>query len=570
MKKLSDFKILDCTIRDGGYLNNWQFDKKLVREVYRSASKAGVDVVEMGYRGNARYFDKKTYGLWRFSKENALREVTEGIYGAKIALMADVDRIKADDFIKKDQSVIDIVRVACHKNDIAAAIKLLEKIKQKGYQVSLNTMGYSNFTSKEKKALIAILKSSNLDIVYLVDSYGSLFPGQIKPMLAPLLTVPHIKVGFHPHNSLQMAFANTLEAIKAGAHFVDSTFYGMGRGAGNLPTEILILYAELLGNKKYNAVPILNCIDTYFLPMQNKWKWGYQLPFMLSGMYKCHPNYAKNLVEFREFTIEDICKGMEFIEKANPVGYSHEVFKNLVGGGLVGRLKEGRGAKEAKVRNRKPKKVPYVNRYKDRDFLILANGPTLKEYKPKIDKFIENINPVIMGANNLSGMYAPHYHAFNNKRRFMMYADKVSEKSKLFLSQHFPEELIKEYASFGHEKIYYKDSFNANFEIKDGVIRSNCRTVSILLLGVAIAMGAKRIFAAGMDGYLDLKKNNLLFYNERDEKEDRDLIVERHRSCEKFLGQIDGYLHKKGKEGLHILTPTSYRSYYKGIENYLR
>ncbi len=569
MKKLPNFKLLDCTIRDGGYLNDWNFDKKLVREVYRSASKAGVDIVEIGYRGNADYFDKKTYGLWRFSEEGVLREATEGIYGAKIALMADFGKIKADDFVKKAESIVDVVRVACHKNNIAAAVKLLQKIKRKGYQVSLNAMGYSNYTLKEQKKLVSILKDSGLDIVYAVDSYGSLFPGQVKQLLEPLLRISEIKVGFHPHNSLQMAFANTLEAIQAGAHFVDSTFYGMGRGAGNLPTEIIVLYAELMGNKKYNVIPLLNCIDAYFIPLHKKWGWGYQLPFMLSGMYKCHPNYAKNLVEFREYTIEDICKGMEFIEKANPVGYSHEIFKNLVGGGLVGRFKEAKTSQKTKIHKQKPQKIPYINRYKDRDFLILANGPTLKEYKPAIDKFIKKINPIILGANNLSGMYVPHYHAFNNKRRFMMYADMVSKHSKLFLSQYFSKELINEYSNSDYEKIYYKDSFNANFDIKEGVIQTNCRTISILLLGIAIAMGAKRIFATGMDGYVDLKKNNFLFYNEQDEKEDHNLIVERHRSCEKFLGQIDRYLHKKGKEGLHILTPTSYRSYYKGIENYL-
>lgn len=569
MKKLPNFKLLDCTIRDGGYLNNWNFDKRPVREVYRSASKAGVDIVEMGYRSSAMDFDKKTYGLWRFSEEKVLREATEGIYGAKIALMADFGKAKESDFTEKDQSVIDIIRMACHKNDIANAVKLLEKIKRKGYQVSLNAMGYSNYTPREQKKLVSAVKNSNLDMVYVVDSYGSLFPGQIKPMLEPLLEIPGIKVGFHPHNGLQMAFANTLEAIQAGAHVVDSTFYGMGRGAGNLPTEIIVLYAELMGNKKYNVIPILNCIDAYFMPLHKKWGWGYQLPFMLSGMYKCHPNYAKNLVEFREYTIGDICKGMEFIEKANSIGYSQEVFKNLVDGGLVGRFKETKNAKSTKTMVRKEARAPYIDRHKGRDFLILANGPTLKKYKPAIDKLIKKIDPVIMGANNISGMYAPHYHAFNNKKRFMMYSDTVSKESKLFLSQHFPKDLISEYTDSEYEKIYYKDNFNADFDIKSGVVQANCRTISILLLGVAIAMGAKRIFAAGMDGYVDLKKNNFLFYNEQDEKEDQSLIVERHRSCEKFLDQIDKYLHKKGKEGLHILTPTSYRSYYKGIENYL-
>ncbi|MFH1847687.1 MAG: aldolase catalytic domain-containing protein, partial [Candidatus Omnitrophota bacterium] len=420
--KNNSFSILDCTIRDGGYLNNWRFDKKLVRETYRAVSKSGVEIMEIGYRGTDKYFDRGEYGQWRFSGEELLRDVVSGIHGAKIALMADFGKIEVDDFVEAKDSVIDIIRIAAHKDNLQSTIDLLEEIKGKGYKVSLNAMGYSNYTSQEQKTLISVLKKSSIDFVYVVDSYGSLFPGQIRGLLEPLLEIPHIKVGFHPHNSLQMAFANSLEAIHCGAHLVDSTFYGMGRGAGNLPTEILVLYMELVGSKKYNVLPILNCIDAYFLPLRKEIEWGYQLPFMLSGMYKCHPSYAKALVDFREHTIEDICRSMEWINKQNPVGYSKDLIREITENALIGKARAGSaGAEARKGPGRTGKKAPYADRHKDRDFLILANGPTLKEYKGKIDKFIEAVNPIILGANNLSGLYMPDYHAFNNKKRFMMY-----------------------------------------------------------------------------------------------------------------------------------------------------
>jgi len=569
LKHNNNFQILDCTIRDGGYLNNWQFDKILVRETYRAVSKAGIDIIEIGFRGMDKNFDRKKYGLWRFSDEDILRETINGIDGASLALMADFGKIDIDDFAKAKDSVVDMVRVAAHKDDLPDAVKLLEQIKEKGYQVSLNAMGYSNYTNSEKKKIIELLKKSNIDFIYVVDSYGSMFPGELKAVFEPLLEIPKIKVGFHSHNSLQMAFANTLEAIRCGVHIVDSTFYGMGRGAGNLPTEIIVLYMKLLGKKKYNVTPILNCIDAYFLPLRKEIEWGYQLPFMLSGMYKCHSNYAKALVEYREYTIEDICKAMEYIKERNLTEYSPQILKEIIEGSIVGSAKAEAAVKKPKGRVKKIS-VSYLNRHKGRDFLVLANGPMLKEYKEKIDKFIKKVNPVVLGANNLSGLFVPDYHAFNNKRRFVNYVDTVSEKSKLLLSEHFPKEMIKEYTKKNYGKLYYKDVINADFGIKNGTIETNCRTISILLIGIAIVMGARRVFVAGMDGYLNYKPDGkLLFYDEKNEKTDKEMIINRHKWCQRFLEQIDKYLFKNGQEGIYIVTPTSYKAFYKGIENYI-
>lgn len=569
-KGIAGFEILDCTIRDGGYLNGWKFGKNLVREAYRSVSKAGVSVMEIGFRGTEKYFDRNKFGLWRFSDEETIRETVKGIDGAKIALMGDFGKISAEDFISRKDSLAEIVRVAVHKDNVGEAIDLLEKIKNKGYEVCLNAMGYSNYTPAERKKFISMLKKTDIDYVYVVDSYGSLFPNEIEGLLSPLLEISKIKVGFHPHNSLQMAFANTLEAIRSGAHIIDSTLYGIGRGAGNLPTEIIVLYMELLGNKKYNVIPILNCIDRYLLPMRKEIDWGYQLPYMLSGMYKCHPNYASGLIDYREYTIDEICKAMEIIQKKNPTGYNPEILKELIEDGHIGRLK-GEKKSSQRPKGKKGKvSVPYVSRHEGRDCLILANGPTLKEYRQNIDAFIAKVNPVILGANNLSGLFAPDYHAFNNKKRFMDYIDSVSPKSKVLLSEHFTKEMIREYTGRDYEKLYYNDILNSRFDIKAGAVQTNCRTISVLLIGVAIAMGAKRIFIAGMDGYLShTQDGNLLYYREKDEKTDKDMIIERHMWCQRFLEEIESYLLSKGKEGIHIITPTTYKAFYKSIDNYV-
>ena len=567
---ITGLKVLDCTIRDGGYVNNWQFEKKLVREVYQALSKAGVDIVEIGFHGTEKYFDRKQYGIWRFSNEEDVREVTAGISGAKLALMGDFGKIDVADIREAKDSVIDLIRVAAHKNNFQSAISLLEQVKEKGYEVSLNAMGFSNFTPEEQKNLVGMLKRSNLDYVYVVDSYGSIFPNQVKGFLEPLLEIPGIKVGFHPHNSLQMAFANTLEAVRCGVHVIDGTIYGMGRGAGNLSTEIIIAYLEKFNENKYNAVPVLNCINTYFTDMQKENPWGYQLPYMLSGIFQCHPTYAKNLVEAREYTIEDIRKAMEIIRKKDPVGFSKDILDEIINNGLIGGLGSVEGVEEYAEDSHQKPEVPYANRHKGREFLVLANGPTLREYKAQIDQFIAKYNPVILGANYLGGLFKPHYHAFNNKIRFSGYVEQVAPESNLLIGQYIPEEMIQEYVSRDYEPLYYRDVLNTDFDISDGLISSNCRTISVLLLGVAIVMGAKRVFAVGMDGYTGTDSSgSFLFYEEKHEKTAPDMIIDRHRWCQRFIGQIDEYLSSKGGEGVHILTPTSYKAFYKGIDNYL-
>jgi len=575
-----NFEILDCTIRDGGYINNWEFDMKLVREIYRVLSKSGVHYIEIGYRGTEKYFNPKEFGRWRFSREKDIREAVGGIAGAKLAVMADFGKVDLQDFPNSKESIVELVRLAVNKDQLKGAVSFLDKLKDKGYKVSLNLMGYSNYSITQQNRMIKMLKGSDIDYLYVVDSYGSLFPSQIRPLFKPLMESLRMKIGFHPHNSLQMALANTLEAIRCGVHIVDSTIYGMGRAAGNLPTEIILSILEKEGKDRYNSIPVLDAIDRYFIPLQKDSKWGYQLPYMISGLFACHPNYAKALVDAHEYTMEDIWKAMDYIKGKSPIGFSKTILQDLIKDGIISsidKIYRRKVRKSSKKTFDKKKafsvKVPYIDRHKNRDFLVLANGPSLKKYKAKISCFIAKYNPVILGANYLGGLFVPDYHVFNNKRRFIDYIDTVKPESRLLIGQYITEEMIREYTDSDYERIYYSDTLNYNFGINNGLINTNCRTVAVLLLGVAIVMGARRIFSVGMDGYLqeDQKPQSAAFhfYAEKDEKEDREMILERHYSCQKFIEQIDSYLSRKGKEGIHILTPTSYKAFYKGIENYI-
>ncbi|MDD5006786.1 MAG: aldolase catalytic domain-containing protein [Syntrophorhabdaceae bacterium] len=569
-----NYEILDCTIRDGGYLNNWRFDKRMVREVYRALSKAGIDIVEIGFRGTEKYFKRDQFGPWRFTDIDDLRDVVQGINGAKVAIMGDFGKLDTDDITDDYCQYVSLVRIAVHKDGAFNAIKQLEAIRKKGFLVSLQAMGITSYTRDEIRELVTVLKDSSIDYVYIADSYGSILPDQMRPLIEPFQELKHIKVGFHPHNGLQMAFANTLEAIKCGIDIVDSTIYGMGRGAGNLPTEVLLSYLQLSTTDKYNVIPVLHVIDRFFMNIDTDEPWGYQLPYMLSGIFQCHPYYPKTLVDYREYSMEDIWSALEIVKKINPVGFSKDILNDIIKSGMIGSTQHKSSTPSAPEKAVTPERsidggVPYKDRHAGREFLILANGPTLKEYRPRIEAFIKKHNPIILGANYISGFFTPHYHAFNNKKRFTDYVDTVEKDSILMIGENIPEEMVREYTARPYETLYFEDTLG-DFGIVDGIIQSNCRTISVLLMGIAIVMGAERIFAVGLDGYIGADATGgFHFYDEKVEPEERDLVIERHRFNQLFLEQIDAYLIHQGKEGIHILTPTGYKAFFKGIENYI-
>ena len=584
--------ILDCTLRDGGYVNRWNFSRELARSVYRSLSKSGVDIVELGFRSTEKYFSRDEYGPWRRTTEEDLRAVTENIRGARVCVMGDYGRIDLEDLEEAKDSCADMVRVAAHKDSLHGALDLLGKIKEKGYLASFQCMGYSTYTGAERDELVGLLKKSDLDYFYVADSYGSLFPSQIKAMFEPFLELGSFKVGFHPHNGIQMAFANTLEAIRVGVDIVDSSIYGMGRGAGNLPTEILLSYLVSEGSDKYNVIPVLNCIERYFLDIMKETPWGYQLPFMISGIFNSHPNYALDMLRRREYSMEEIWRVMAYVKTMRPVGFDQTVLENLIARGVIGG--ESQMGAEPKVKVQVPTaslpEVPYVDRHKGREFLVLANGPSLVECRPQIEKFMKKYDPVVLGANFLGNLFEPDYHAFSNQKRVASYVKTVSEKSMLLLGSNISEELIEDYVDRPYEPLVFHDVLDEDFDIVDGVISTNCRTVSVLLVGVAVVMGANRVHVAGMDGYLQQEavssalsgengaggqapgvddEEGTLFYEEKFDATASDLNVERHRWNDRFLRQIDEYLKKQGGEGVHILTPTSHEAFYKSIANYI-
>jgi 4-hydroxy 2-oxovalerate aldolase len=292
-------KVLDCTIRDGGLANDSHFTLETVRGVYKACCDAGIDYVELGYRNSKEMFSPAEYGLWRFCDEDQLKRVVEGIEnpGTKISLMMDAHKASAADLLPKDQSVADMIRVATYVKDIDKAIALEKAAHDLGYETAVNIMSISVESDWElDPALEQIGKETHAKACYVVDSFGSLYSEQVDYFVAKYqkLLPENVEVGVHFHNNQQLAFANTIEGIIRGANFLDATVYGLGRAAGNCPTELLLGF---LKNPKFNIRPILDCVADTIMPLQKDIEWGYMVPHMVTGILNQHPRAAMAMLK---------------------------------------------------------------------------------------------------------------------------------------------------------------------------------------------------------------------------------------------------------------------------------
>jgi 4-hydroxy 2-oxovalerate aldolase len=300
MSYAPDIKVLDCTLRDGGLVNDFYFTDEFVKALYQANIKAGVDYMEFGYKASREMFDVNKFGKWKFCNDKDIREIVgDNKTDMKISVMADVGRCDfKKDILNKKDSPIDLIRIATYINTIPAAIEMIEDCTKKGYETTVNIMAISKSNDEDIDAALNLLCQSSVGTIYLVDSYGSLYPEQVSSLAHRYLEVANKynkKVGIHAHNNQQLAFANTIESVIGGVCYLDATVSGMGRGCGNCPSEMLLGF---LKNPKYKIPPLLQFIQDYIVPLRESGVvWGYDIPYLLTGILNQHP---KSAIQFKK------------------------------------------------------------------------------------------------------------------------------------------------------------------------------------------------------------------------------------------------------------------------------
>ena len=299
VSKLLDYRpgvtVLDATLRDGGLVNDFYFTDEFVKALYRTNIRAGVDYMEFGYKASKEMFDANKFGKWKFCNDDDIRAIVgDNDTDLKIAVMADVGRFDyKQDILNRSDSPIDLIRVATYLSTIPGAAEMIEDAKRKGYEVSCNIMAISNSQESDLKAALDMLGRTPVDVLYIVDSFGSLYPEQIARIVDIYMEFAekyNKKLGIHAHNNQQLAFANTIEAVGDGVDWLDATYASLGRGAGNCAMELLLGF---LKNPKYNVYPVIQFVEEHINKLKDEGVvWGYDLQYLMTGLLNQHPRTA--------------------------------------------------------------------------------------------------------------------------------------------------------------------------------------------------------------------------------------------------------------------------------------
>ncbi len=312
-----EIKVVDATLRDGGLVNDFFFAEDFAKALYNANTKAGVDYMEFGYKADKTLFDVNKFGPSKFCDDDYIRSVVgDGERKVKVAVMADVGRCNyKEDIHEQAESPIDLVRVATYVHQMPTAIDMIEDAHKKGYETSCNIMALSTVQENDIRAALDMVGQSPVDVIYIVDSYGSIYPeemARICDLYGEYAAKYNKKLGIHAHDNQKLAFANTIECVGDNVDYLDATYLSMGRGAGNCAMELLLGF---LKNPKYNEYPVLEFIEKHMIPMKEKGVvWGYDLPYLLTGQFNQHPRTAiaytkenrKDITEyFKELTSQE-------------------------------------------------------------------------------------------------------------------------------------------------------------------------------------------------------------------------------------------------------------------------
>ena len=488
-KKLN---ILDCTLRDGGYYNNWYFKKDLINEYLKVMSIIEVDYVEIGFR----FVDKvKTKGPTAYSKENFLKslKIPKGlklgimINAADFVNSKDIIQLAKKNFLPKKNSVISLVRVACQHHEIKSIIPLTKYLKQLGYKVGVNIMQIPELSIQEIKKTVLEVKKSKADILYFADSLGSLDPISTKKIIENIKVSWKGSMGIHTHDNMGKALDNSMEAIKNSVNWIDCTVTGMGRGPGNTKTEYLIFELKRKNNKE-NLVHLLNLIKNYFDPLKDKYKWGPNLFYYFAGIHSIHPSFVQGMLSDEIFQPEDIYSNLNYLSTVGGKKFNDELIaldKNFY-------KKVQKGSWEP------------INLIKNKKVLIIGPGKTASLYKSKIIKFIKKNKPIVFVLN----INYPIPRKFINAH---IVCNPLRLLSDINIYKNFNNYLITPYSSFSKNiksKIQSKNIFDFGLQIKNKkfrfeknyVVLPNALAISYAL-GICASGECEDIFLAGLDGY---------------------------------------------------------------------
>lgn len=386
--------LLDCTLRDGGYYNSWDFSFELVQKYLNAMQAANINVVELGLRSLNNSGFKGAYAFTTdefISTLNVPSSLKVGVMVNGCELIAKLPQEEALKLLfpnSSDNSPVDLVRIACHVHEFEQALPAANWLKERGYLVGFNLMQVADRTEAEIKALARQAKAYPIDALYFADSMGSMSPDQAAQIIQWLRSEWQGALGIHTHDNLGLALSNTLRAIDEGVTWVDSTVTGMGRGPGNARTEELAIELAQKRNEQINLVPLMTLLRQYFIPMQNQYGWGTNPYYYLAGKYGIHPTYIQEMLSDSRYSEEDLLAVIEHLRTEGGKKFS----LNTLDAARHFYRGEAKG-------NWSPKQI-----FAGRDVLLLGTGPGVADHRQALERYIRQAKPLVLALNTQSAI----------------------------------------------------------------------------------------------------------------------------------------------------------------------
>lgn len=479
---MNKIKVLDCTLRDGGYCNQWKFEYENIHKIIAGLTEAGIEIIECGFLTK--------YGEYDFNstKFQAMEKLTPFIQEKKqetlFVAMINYGEYIAEDLPERDKNTVDGVRVAFHKKDMLGAIALCREIKEKGYLVFVQPMVSVSYSDEEFLHLIMLINEFQPYAFYIVDSFGMM---KEKELTRLFYMVEHnlkdtIWIGFHSHNNMQLAFSNAQKLVTVHTDrnlIIDSSVYGMGRGAGNLNTELFVEFLNESTGSAYKLKPLLFIIDEIINEFYQQNYWGYSLPNYLSAKHNAHPNYAKYLDDQKTLTVEDMESIFEMMDEVKGFEYDRSYVEDLYMR-YMDRDRVQKEHQEELEKNLNGKKV-----------LLIAPGKSSTDEKELICQYLLK-DDIISISVNFEYPYAETDYIFlSNLRRFKELDTGKCEKS--IVTSNIP-------AIHTYFQANYRDLLNNIETVKD--------KAGLMAIRFLMNYNIKEILLAGFDGYShDMDKN---------------------------------------------------------------
>ena len=479
---MNNIHILDCTLRDGGYCNEWIFGFENAKKITSGLLEANIDIIECGFITNRVSYDPNVTKFTSFDEVSKI--IPANKEGKIFVAMMNYGEYNIDDIPTYDGTSIDGIRVAFHKKDRYDALKICEQIRSKGYLVFVQAMVSLSYSDEEFLDTINIVNKITPYAFYIVDSFGMM---KGKDLTRLFYMVEHnlnseIWIGFHSHNNMQLAYSNAqkLTTIQTNRNLIiDSSIYGMGRGAGNLNTELFVEYLNENAGKDYHLKPLLVLIDEILNEFYLQNYWGYSLPNYISAAHNAHPNYAGYLDDKKTLTIKGMNEIFDMMDEDKKVSYDKTYIELL----YLRYMATGKVQEEHKNELR--------GKLSNKKILLIAPGKSSKAEKDKIISFVSKNDLVVISINHSYSECNTDFIFISNIRRFKEFED--SDKSKCIVTSNIPADGV-------YLQTKYKDLLNQEESVSDNA--------GLMAIKFLIDYGVKDIYLAGFDGYShDIREN---------------------------------------------------------------